>query len=111
MKDTSRLVFSGALTIEKAADIAGQLKKALAASAQLSVDVSEVTDLDLPVLQVLYAAARSAEKLGGSLVFEGRLQDDTCRKLATSGFVREKITVADQLIKQLPDFPVSGQAS
>jgi len=100
-----RLKLSGALTIENAATVAASLQAAIKPGADIEVDLSAVTELDLPALQLLYSAAKTVQATGNAMKLTGKLQSDAIRRLVASGFIREIPGTAEQLMRQLPDYP------
>lgn len=64
-----RLSLTGELTILTAAAQHQKLCASLAASANLDVNLSGVTELDTAGLQLLLAAKREATRLGGRLAY------------------------------------------
>lgn len=109
-KSRSPLQLSGALTIENAATLAADLQAAITPDADLFVDLTAVTELDLPALQILYAAAKTAQNHGRVLGLTGKLQPEAVRRLISAGFIRDLPPTAEQLMAQLPDFPGKGMA-
>jgi hypothetical protein len=77
---------------------AGELKdlllECLAAGSNLQLDLEAAEDLDIPQMQLLWAAAREAARTGLEI---------TCR---ASGAVAA--AVRDSGFAQLPGFPISG---
>lgn len=105
---TSMIVaLEGALTIETASGLAKRLRDALTGPGNLTLDLSAVTDLDLPALQLFYAAAKSAAKQGKRLAFSGTVQAAACKRLPVAGFLTEIPVSGEQLQKLLPDFPAA----
>lgn len=63
----TRLDLSGELTIYGAADLKGRLLEALAAAAELEVNLSRVTEIDTAAVQLLMLAKREARAAGKDL--------------------------------------------
>jgi anti-anti-sigma factor len=63
------LPVNGELTIMTAAEQHGLLQSVLSPDAEVTVDLSAVTDLDTAGLQVLLLAAREAARVGARLTF------------------------------------------
>lgn len=65
--DTGRLVLTGGLTIQHVADLRAVLLEALQKVEQLTLDMSGVTDIDVPCLQLLCSAHRTFLKSGKTI--------------------------------------------
>ncbi len=78
-----QMVFTGKLSIEHAAEMKAKLLEALANSESLELDLSDVEEIDLPCLQLVCAAHRSAGKAGKSIDLSG-----------SSGAVAQAVTAA-----------------
>ena len=77
----------GNLGIEKASSLRTQLLEAFSGGAPVEFDFSGISDLDLPCLQVLYAARREAKTRGLSFRLAGKVSSRIANKLRVSGFV------------------------
>lgn len=82
----ARLIrLEGSLDIETAAALKEALRQAIAAAAPLGIDVTGVTDLDIAVWQLLYAARRDTRHKGLECTFTGRLPESAASFLAAAG--------------------------
>jgi anti-anti-sigma regulatory factor len=87
-KKKDRLTLRGRLTVERAAEIKAHLLSALEDSAHLRVRLEEVKEIDLSFLQLLIAARRACESLGGSLLLAGPLPPLYSREVERVGLQR-----------------------
>lgn len=94
--------------IEGVTELTDRIKKALASSNRLEFDLSEVSDLELPVIQVLYASARSATQAGGGILLTGTLQPSVRTRLIAAGFSKTLEQSAQALQSSLPGFSSPG---
>lgn len=62
------LVVAGEFTIYRAAELCERFREAVAPSADLAVDLAEVTECDTAGVQLLLAAARALEERGSRLL-------------------------------------------
>jgi len=83
----TRLSPQGILGIEKAASLRAEIFESLSGSATVEFDFSGIGDLDLPCLQVLYAARHEALERGLEFRLSGKVSSRVVRKLRASGFV------------------------
>ncbi|MBU0928803.1 MAG: STAS domain-containing protein [Spirochaetes bacterium] len=97
----------GAYAIDRAVDLARELGDVLAKSRIVHIDLSEVEELDLPAIQVLYAAAGSALARGGALRFVGTASAALCSRLISSGFSIAGPLSGPEFLSRLPSFPES----
>lgn len=80
-----KLAIGGALTIAHAAELRLALLEALEETDELHLDLSGATEMDLTALQLLWAARKSAARLGKSVLWGG--SSEVCRRVAAaSGF-------------------------
>lgn len=61
----------GDLDVSGSAELKHTLLQAISNNSQSQIDLSHITELDVTALQLLWAAARQAERLGVSLEFAG----------------------------------------
>jgi len=78
----------GPLTVDRAASIKAELSKALAGADRVMVDLSSAEDIDLAILQAVYAARAEAEATGRELHFEGTIPLRVAKRLSACGFLR-----------------------
>ncbi len=83
--DKSTLIFSGDLSVAKAAELQQQLKAATTVS-HVQVKVAEVDNMDLSFLQLLLSWAQSMKKSGKKLTFDFQLGEEFTRIFEESGF-------------------------
>jgi len=105
--DSSPMVvnLSGALTIDRAAKLKEELSSNLAASDNVLVSLSLVEDLDLPCLQVFYAAKKTAIAGRKQLHFIGTIPPRVVNRLAACGLFRGKSGSSEDFESGLIDFP------
>jgi anti-anti-sigma regulatory factor len=77
----------GSLLVDRAAALKDELVEALEGSDNVLLGISQVEDLDLACLQVLYAAKKSATSAGKELHFLGSVPSRLSKRLAACGFL------------------------
>ncbi|PKL08798.1 MAG: hypothetical protein CVV51_07070 [Spirochaetae bacterium HGW-Spirochaetae-7] len=97
-----RVILNGAYAIDSATDLARELSDALGKARIIELDLSGVDDLDLPALQILFAAAASAAARGGELQFVGNVSVEVCGKLVSGGFSQPGPLSAAEFAAGLP---------
>ncbi len=102
------LPLSGVLNIENSAETALLLSDAINKSEKLAIDLSGVRELDLPGIQLLYSASRTAANKGRSLVLTGSIAPEAIRKLLHAGFIQNTCSSGEALMAMLPDFFAAG---
>jgi anti-anti-sigma regulatory factor len=75
------------LNVDKAAALRNEIAAAFASGNSVNISFSSVEELDLPCLQVLYAALLSAKASGKELHFVGTLTQRISGRLKSSGFL------------------------
>jgi anti-anti-sigma regulatory factor len=95
---------SGSLLVERASALKGEIAAALEGGDNVLLCFSSVEELDLPCLQVLYAARISAKAAGKELHFTGTLPPRVARRLASCGFLRGDSDRLEDLEAALADF-------
>jgi anti-anti-sigma regulatory factor len=98
------LKLAGSLTVERAASIRADLLSLLSEYDVITLDLSKVTDVDLSFVQLLYAAASEAVRLGKELSFSGKLSKEVRAALQVGGFCSEAPEDAGELISALFDY-------
>jgi ABC-type transporter Mla MlaB component len=83
---TGRLALDGALTIRTAEAVSAKLLDAVNQHSSLSVDCSDVTEVDLSFIQLLIAARVSAQSLQKSVVLGGRPEGALLDTLTRGGY-------------------------
>lgn len=79
---------SASLTVDKATALKDELSAALSKGENVLLNLSEVEELDLPCLQVIYAAHALAKASGCGLHFSGQAPERVVSRLAACGFLR-----------------------
>ncbi|MCK7479687.1 MAG: hypothetical protein M0C28_22035 [Candidatus Moduliflexus flocculans] len=80
------------------------LRKAFAGKGNILFRWDAVEDVDLPVLQLLYAARKEAARTGREFHFLGLIKDRVASRLAASGFVVGSPPSGEELEADLVDF-------
>ena len=78
----------GSLTVDRALTLKQEMDAAFAAGNAIQFDFSQVEDLDLACLQLLYAATRLASKEGKELHFRGSIPAKVSKRLLGCGILR-----------------------
>jgi len=94
----------GKLTIEKASQFREELVSALAEASTLLIDLSDVEEIDLSGVQLIYSARRSAIAKGKELHLVGLAQPAVAKRLAAGGFLRGLPRQASEAETGLADF-------
>jgi anti-anti-sigma regulatory factor len=87
---TTRVILTGDLTISHAQRLKDMLEGLLKGKERIVVSLDEVSDIDIPILQILCAAHKSSIRLNKELALEGKLSDAMNYTVITSGFQRKK---------------------
>lgn len=85
-RDKSVMVFSGDLSVARAAELQQQLLKAATTVSHMHVKVAEVETMDLSFLQLLLSWAQSMKQSGKKLTFDFQLDEEFARIFEESGF-------------------------
>ncbi len=80
------LRFEGDLGIAGAMDLKERLRDALAKGQGVELDMALAGDLDITTIQLIWAAAREAERLGTSLSVTGLVPEATRSQFIDTGF-------------------------
>ncbi len=83
----TRLGPQGNLGIEKASALRGEIIDAFSRGGLIEFDFAGIVDLDLPCLQVIYAAHREARARDVRFRLVGRVNPRIAGRLKASGFV------------------------
>ena len=70
-KTHSLIRLEGELNVTSAAELKGLLLEGLASGGDLKVDLERAEEIDVSVMQLLWAAGREASRTGSSLVIRG----------------------------------------
>ena len=83
----TRLSPQGNLGIERATSLRAEILDSFSGGGPVEFDFTSIADLDLPCLQILYAARREALARGLSFRLSGKVSSRIGRRLRSSGFV------------------------
>lgn len=97
--------------IDGVTGLAKLVSEALSKSNRIEFDLSGVTELELPVIQVLYAAAQSAASTGGCVNLSGAIQESVAARLVIAGFLKAMVRDGQTLQSRLPGFGGIGEHS
>jgi anti-anti-sigma regulatory factor len=92
------------LTVDKAAALKNELSAALLKGGNVLLNLSEVGELDLSCLQVMYAARAQAKASGQSLHLSGQASKGVVSRLVACGFLRGPTERSGDLESALVDF-------
>jgi ABC-type transporter Mla MlaB component len=98
------IVFEKRSAIEQIGSLYSDIEERLKQTETLYVNLEHVEQADLSFIQLLYAAKRTAEKNGKSIIFTGKLTQSFIRTLLDSGFISESPADANALAAALIDF-------
>jgi len=90
-----RISLDGQITLTSAAELKTLLLEWLAAGKDLDLELERAEEIDLTILQLLWAAAREAERTGAEIA--GRASPAAALAARNSGFA------------QIPGFPVPAE--
>jgi anti-anti-sigma regulatory factor len=76
------------LTVDKASSLKEELSAALSGAGNILLNLSEVEELDLSCLQVIYAARTQAKASGKTLHLSSPAREHVVARLAACGFLR-----------------------
>jgi ABC-type transporter Mla MlaB component len=85
----SDLCWSGVATVEQVSILRQELLEALLQSQSVSIDLGEVTRLDLALLQLLCAAQRVAVPQGKQVQLQGMTHPPLAAAIENYGFLRQ----------------------
>ena len=98
-------------SIDGVTDLTDRIREALAKSSSIEFDLSEVAEMELPVMQALYAAARSAASAGGCVNLAGTIQKSVASRLMVAGFTKTMAKDGKDLQAGLTGFGVLDRKS
>ena len=87
---TTRVIFTGDLTIAHAQRLKDMLEVLLKEKERIVITLDEVSDIDIPAIQILCAAHKSSIRLDEEMVREGKLSEAVNHAVVIAGFQREK---------------------
>lgn len=85
--ETSKLVLSGSVGIQHAAQLKETLLEGISAAKQFILNVSDLERADLATIQLVFAAHRGLANGGKNLNVEGKISDAWHSAVKDSGFV------------------------
>jgi len=94
----------GRLFIDSAAELYSSLKNAVAKYTVVTISWDAIEDIDMPALQLFYAARREAASKGRELHFTGIIKDRALSRLSIGGFVKTLPISGEELEACLVDF-------
>jgi anti-anti-sigma regulatory factor len=97
--------------IDGVTDLANRIREALSSSNRLEIDLSAVVELELPTIQVLYAAAQAATAAGGGANLTGSIHEAVASRLLATGFSKAIVRDGQALQSRMPGFGVPGGRS
>ena len=92
-------------------ELTKQIREALASSNKIEFDLTQVTDLELPTIQILYAASQSARLAGGEARLVGSVQDTVASRFLLTGFTKTLVKDGQTLQDRMPGFNTLGVGS
>lgn len=98
------LKLSGSLNVDRAVALKAELSSALGEATHVLVDFSEVEEIDLSALQILYAARRSAAATGKEIHLIGSIPTKVVKRLVACGFLHGSPVRAEEVETGLADF-------
>lgn len=105
---SQRIILEKSCSIDGVTDLTKRIIEALSKSNRIEFDLSEVTELELPVIQVLYATALSAASTGGSTTLLGVVQESVASRLLAAGFSKAVVKDGQGLQHTLRGFSDVG---
>lgn len=86
--NNTTLTVSGELTVQNASALQGMFIRSLESSSNLTIDLKEVTDLDLSFLQLLCSVHRTSTSLKKNLTLSGPCPEIFRDAVKSAGFLR-----------------------
>jgi len=102
------VTLEGNLGIGRSQEIKDSISTAFSESMQVLLSLSMVDELDISILQILYAAKKEALSLGKQFHLSGSLKPEIIKKLLRYGFINHPIDSAKELEKNLIAFESEG---
>ncbi len=87
-RKSTRLTFSGNLSVAEVAELQQQLLKTPWETETLEIVVDRVENVDLSFLQLAFAWAKTLKQSGKNLIFDFRLEGEFQRIFEESGFAK-----------------------
>ena len=85
--DVGKLVLSGSVGIQHAAQLKESLLEGISAAKQVVLNVSDLERADLAVIQLIFAAQRSLADKGKTLDIDGKISEAWHSAVKDSGYV------------------------
>lgn len=105
MSDKVKVVnLVGEVVLSTVADHRARITEALNHRSKVFVSLSQVEDIDLFGVQLLYAARRYAERLDKEFHLNGEVPELVARRLHETGFVETVVRDGRELDRQLHEF-------
>jgi anti-anti-sigma regulatory factor len=82
-----RVRLQGSLTLRDAKQVQGLLQDAISASREVEVDVSDLSGIDVSIIQLIVSARKSAEQRGRKLALATGSSSAFMATLAKAGFL------------------------
>lgn len=95
---------TGKLYIDTAAEIRASLLKAFLKPGTVLFRWDSVEDVELPALQLVYAARKEAARTGREFHFTGIVMDRVASRLVSAGFVPSPPLSGEELEANLSEF-------
>jgi anti-anti-sigma regulatory factor len=89
--------FTGFVNLSQLDGAVKELSRALKKKKPVTISFSEVTDIDLAGIQVLFAARKYSESHGGTMKLGGTIASSVSDRFQTAGFIDHPVTTGDDL--------------
>lgn len=90
----------GTLSIEQAVLVHKELLESLQKSSSILLDISDVSDMDTTIIQLVCAALKEAKKDEKDFHITGSVRPDFQKKLLHFGFITKLVDTAEDLERQ-----------
>lgn len=105
MSDKIKVVnLVGEVVLSTVADNKARVEEALGERSKVFASLTQVEDIDLFGVQLLYAARRYAERVGKEFHLTGEVSERVARRLHETGFVETVVRDGRELDRQLHEF-------
>lgn len=94
----------GEVVLSTVAEHKARVEEALAERSKVFASLTQVEDIDLFGVQLLYAARRYAERVGKEFHLTGEVPERVARRLHDTGFVETVVRDGRELDRQLHEF-------
>lgn len=99
------LRLEGEIDVTSSAELKRVLIEAISSGKEVHLDLTQVSDLDVTAVQLLWAASREAEKVGASFAVAGDVTGNIGRAVCEAGFEHFPVAVTPEVA------PVNSEAS